>query len=241
MTASSSEDKILSVMMKNLIRGTETTTFTKISTTMGFHIRSKGFVAAWKKLIHELKYVEPATPGAAQTTGEHQLTEAGIEYASTDEYKEMVKDLNYVASTNDDHQERLKKRMLNKYARGIFDLLLKHGTLDRKEMAGMMKTKDGSHGFSYGLKKLKDDGIVIVFAGEGQKFKRKKLRLADKAFLEPSDRPETVPVDSEVLGKAIAHVKNIKHRDGPTKKKRENDDDSNNDDSPEKKKTKVES
>ena len=102
--------------------------------------------------------------------------------------------------------------MLNDYARGIFDLLLKHGTLDRKEMAGMMKTKDGSHGFSYGLKKLKDDGIVMVASSDTQKFKRKKLRLTDKAFLEPSDRPSTVPVDSKVLEEAVAYVKDIKKR-----------------------------
>ena len=162
MSTSKSEDKILSVMMQKLTQGTKTVTFEKVSNAVGFHIRSKGYVAAWKNLINELKYVEPATDGAPITTGEHQLTEAGIDFASTDEYKETVKDLNYVAKTTEDHQERLKKRMLNKYARGIFDLLLKHGNLDRYEMAGILKTKSGSHGFSYGLKKLKDDGIVKV-------------------------------------------------------------------------------
>ncbi|KAL3903730.1 MAG: hypothetical protein SGILL_010338, partial [Bacillariaceae sp.] len=240
-TMSTSEDKILSVMMQKLTQGTKTVSFEKISKTVGFHIRSKGYVAAWKKLINEMKYVEPASAGTSLTKGDHQLTEAGIDYASTDEYKEMVKDLNFVATTNEDHQERLKNRMLNDYARGIFELLLNHGALDRKEMAGMMKTKDGSHGFSYGLKKLKDDGIVMVASGGGQKFTRKKLQLSDKAFLEPSDRPSTVPVDPEVLKEAVAHVKDIKKRSGDSGKK---DTEGENEASPEtnesRKKAKVE-
>jgi hypothetical protein len=143
-------------------------------------------VAAWKYLINRLKYVEPATSGASVTTGDHRFTEEGIGYTSTDEYREMVKDLNYAATTNEDHQQRLMKRMLNDYARGIFDLLLKHGALDRKKMAGLMKTKEGSNAFSYGLKKLKDDGIVVAASGNGQKFHHTKLRLSDKHFSNPA-------------------------------------------------------
>ena len=206
------QNKILGVMMQYLMRGTETVTLTKISNDLDFHIRSKSWVAAWKSLIHDLTLVEPATSGASMANGDHRLTEKGKKHASTPEYEQYVKDMNFVPATNEDHQERIKKRLMNDYGRKVFDLLLKHGSLDRQVMAGICNTKSGSHKYSYAVKELKDKGLVDV--DPTAKGKHKMLRLTDKAFLNPDDRPEPLELDQKARDEAMAYVTNKKKRGG---------------------------
>ena len=100
----------------------------------------------------------------------------------------MLKDLNFVAQSNEDHQQRLKKRMINETGPKIFDLLLKYGSLRRLELAGLLETCEGSHKFSYALKDLRDKGLVDVASKTS---KITKLKLTDDAFLNASeDRPK---------------------------------------------------
>ena len=205
------ENEILGCMMNYLMRGTETVSFEKLSNDIGFHIRSKTWVASWKSLINDHEFVEPATSGASMATGQHRLTEKGKEHASTPEYKAYVKDLNFVPATNEDRQNRIKKRLMNDYGRKIFDLLLKHGSLDRQVMAAVLKTRSGSHKFSYALKELRDKEYVEVDTSKSSR--PQKLRLADKSFLNADeDRPEPIDLDQKVLNDAMAFSKTVKKR-----------------------------
>ena len=206
------ENKILGVMMQYLMRGTETVSLEKISKDLDFHIRSKSWVASWKSLVNDHNFVEPATSGAAMATGQHRLTEKGKEHASTPEYEQYVKDMNFVPATNEDHQKRITDRLMNDHGRSIFDLLLKHGSLDRHVMAAILKTRSGSHKFSYALKELKDKNFVDVDQNAASS-KCKKLRLTDKSFLNPeTDRPEPIEVDQQVLDEAMVFAGTKKKR-----------------------------
>lgn len=98
-----------------------------------------------------------------------------------------------------------KKKLLNDRARDIFDMLMKHGSLARSEMATILKVNDRGHAFSYGLKDLKTKNLLTA---DG-----KKVRLSDEAFLSPENRTETVDVDPEVIEKGRAIIEgNMKKR-----------------------------
>eukprot|EP00977_Amphora_coffeiformis_P028494 scaffold35468_cov237-Amphora_coffeaeformis.AAC.1 len=188
-TLSNNQNSLLANLMSYHMRGTEGASFKKCATDLNFMTRTKSWCKAWSDLL-DMGSIEPCIPGGAKTTADHRLTEGGIAQASTPEYEEFIKDKNFVATTNQDHQGRIKKR-LSKGNHGprclqIVDLYLEHGALTRMELCGILGMRSGTHSVSYALKELKEMGILDGTGSE-------KLRLSDKFFLDPSvDRPTHV-------------------------------------------------
>ena len=94
----------------------------------------------------------------------------------------------------------------------MFELLMKHGPLSRKELAAIIGMNDRSHSFSYALQQLNKLGFVESNGA-------KKLRLSDKAFLDPNNRPETTAFDQQELQKLME--KNSKPRASRKKKSKD--------------------
>lgn len=217
------EDKLLANLMQHHIGDNDAVSFEKCATDLDFMVRTKTWVAAWKGLLAQ-GFIEACAPGAALTTGNHKLTQEGIDHAATDEYKEHVKDLAIQPTTNEEHQARIKTKLMKKKEKGaqigekgaqIFDLLQEHGSLNRYEIAGIMGCKSGAHSFSYALKELRDTKIVEIDASRNKRGDQ-KLCLADKAFLTPGDRPDGEPTDPDEIAKLI----NVKKGGAGKKKKK---------------------
>ena len=212
---SNTENSLLANLMGYHMRGIDGVSFEKCGTDLGFMKRTKSWNKAWAQLL-EKGLIESVVPGGAKTTADHRLTESGKAQASTPEYEEFIKDKTFTPASNQDHQDRIKKRLVNDKSRGrgvqIFDLLLEHGPLTRKELCGILGVQSGTHSFSYALKELKDKGLID---GKGSE----KLRLSDKAFLDPSvDRPAHVS-DSETIQALLSASKYAnEHKDGGGKK-----------------------
>jgi hypothetical protein len=201
--------------MAYVMRGVDGVSFEKCAADLNFMKRTKSWNKAWTDLLTK-GFIEPSVPGGAKTTADHRLTELGKAQASTPEYEEFIKDKSFVAATNQDHQDRIKKRLVNDQVRQrsveIFDLFLEHGELTRKELCGIMGVRSGTHTFSFGLKQLKDKELV---GGKGSQ----KLRLSDKAFLNPAvDRPDHVS-DQETIDALLGNSKYAdEYKEGGDKK-----------------------
>mmetsp|Transcript_14135 Transcript_14135/g.30819 ORF Transcript_14135/g.30819 Transcript_14135/m.30819 type:complete len:257 (-) Transcript_14135:14-784(-) len=209
-TSTEREDKLLGAMLAYEMRNKPTVSFRQLSKDLNFMERTKTWRDAWEALMQEKNFIEIAKSGGSMYTGPCQLTAKGKEYAATPEYLEYQKELNFVPQDNEAHQASLKKRFTNNHARSIFDLLLKHGSLSRKELATLLRCNDRSHGFSYGLKDLK--GREIVEADESSSMKG-ALRLSDKAFMDPSDRPEeATAVEPKLLEEAQEAIQSKKKK-----------------------------
>jgi hypothetical protein len=204
------EDKLLGVMLGHIMQGRETVSFTQLSEDLGFMDRTTSWRNSWKVLFDDKKFVELAEGGKSIFKDECRMTQAGKDHAATPEYLEFMKELNFVPKTNKDHQARLKKRMLNDRAVQIFELLLKHGPLSRRELSSMLHCNDRQHKFSYGLKDLKTKNLVEVVEVDG----KKKLILSDKAFRSPEDRPKAVPIDPTILEEGVRAVESKKRSAG---------------------------
>lgn len=196
------EDKLLAGMMSYLMDGKDSVSFLQLSKDLDFMERTKSWRNSWKVLLDDKKFIEPVDPSSSTFTGDHKLTQAGKDHASTPEYVEYLKDLNFVAQSNEEHQDRIKKRLKNEKAVQIFDLLLKHGSLGRTELSTLLHCNDRSHKFSYGLQGLRKKGYVEM--------RDKKFRLTDAAFKHPSDRPEPVEVDAKDMADGKAYIESKK-------------------------------
>ena len=202
-TLSEQENSLLANLMAYHMQDVDGVSFEKCAADLGFMKRTKSWAKAWSQLI-DMGLIVSCVPGGAKTTANHCLTDAGKAQASTPEYEEFVKDKTFVAATNEDHQDRIKKRLISvknrKRCVQIFDLLLEHGSLTRKEMCSILNLRSGTHSFSYALKELKDKGLV---SGKGSE----KLVLSDKAFLDPStDRPTHVS-DQDTINALVSKSK----------------------------------
>jgi len=211
------ENTFLAKMMEHRMGGREAVTYEQLRVELGIGNRTASQLKAWKTLQNE-GYIEAATG-----KNEFKLTEKGVDYASTPEYKEMIKELNIVSATNEDHQEKIKKYLTKFPKRGgeIIDLLIKHGSLTALELAALMKLKRNSHSFSDALKELKEKGYVEVDTAPARKVKGKMIRLADKAFLSPADRKpeEILHLETDALEQAVKD--NAERKRGPPKEKKE--------------------
>ena len=166
--------------------------FAKFANDLGIHKGNKAFGTAWK-YAKENGTIEEREKGFV-------ISEKGIAQASTPEYREFLKDKNFVPQNNDEHQERIKKR-LNETGIKIFDLLQKHGPLSRFALAGMFRSKPGSKTFFYAEQTLRKKGYI-----EQDPQDKKKKRLSDKAFRKPEDRPIPVELDAKVVAEAIRYA-----------------------------------
>ena len=107
------------------------------------------------------------------------------------------------AKTNSEHQERLKKNLKKSKAIVIFDFLLKYGSLSKAELSSLVGQNSRSRGFHYSFNELKNGGYVEedpdYSAG-----KRRKFRLADKAFKAEENRPKVSDISTKQLVQEIA-------------------------------------
>jgi hypothetical protein len=212
--------------MSYLMKEKDSVSFEQLSKDLDFMVRTKSWRSSWRTLVEDKKFIEPVDPSSSMFTAEHKLTQAGKDHASTPEYKEYLKELNFVPQSNEEHQKRIKNRLINAKGREIFHLLCNHGSLTRKELSTLCKVNDRSHQFSYGLQDLRTKNYVEK--------NDNKFRLTDAAFLDASDRPEPVAVEPEDLAAGKAQIES-KTRQGtqaqtsnsaPTKgKKRKRSDD----------------
>lgn len=147
-------------------------------------------------------FIELAAGASSVFNGECLMTQAGKEHAATDEYREFIKKMDFVPQDNEQHQARIKKKLLNHRAREIFDLLMKRGSLARIEMAIILKVNDRGHAFSYGLKDLKTNNLLTA---DG-----KKIRLSDEAFLSPKIVPKRLMGSKSVAQSLTATRRNVR-------------------------------
>ena len=235
------ENALLANLMAYHMREVNGASFEKCAADLGFMKRTKSWCKAWSQLIDKGLIIS-CVPGGAKTTADHCLTDAGKAQASTPEYEEFVKDKTFVAATNEDHQDRIKKRLVNEKSRQrgiqIFDLLLEHGALTRKELCGIIGVRSGTHSFSYALKELKGKQLVV---GQGPE----KLRLSDKAFLDPStDRPSNES-DQDTIKELMSkskyadEIKEGKAKKSKNKKTKDKSTTSDDENDPEKDSTKC--
>lgn len=105
------EDKLLGAVMSYLINGKSSVTFKLLAKNLDFMERTTTWRNSWRTLIETKGFIAPIQAGASVFTGEHQMTEAGKTHASTPEYEEYLKELNFCPQTNQEHQERIKKRL----------------------------------------------------------------------------------------------------------------------------------
>jgi len=221
-TDEAKEDQLLGAMMSYNMRGIETVSFAQLAKDLDFMERTKSWRNAWKHLAEDTGFIESAE-GATSTsyTGGYRVTAEGKKHGSTPEYEEYLKELNFVPASNEQHQEHIKKRLLNKYAVKIFELLLKYGSLTRMELAMLIGCNDRMHNFSYGLQDLVKVKNLVEQDSAGTN--KSKLRLSDKAFLKPEDRPDPEDIDEAMLEEGKKKIEAKKHaaKSTETNKKKE--------------------
>ncbi len=189
-------EKLLNAVMCHRIKGNTSVTFTQIAMDLGFDERLTKWRKSWCALILDDGFIAPVEGSPpSMYTADHQLTEKGK---------------NHGPQSNQEHQERIKKRLLNDKAIQIFDWLLMYGSLGRNELALLLQCASGQHNFSYGLKDLRDRRFV-------DKNDRGKFYLTDKAFLDPTkDRPVPMELDPSLLEERAASYES-KKRNNKTK------------------------
>ena len=224
------ESKLLGNMMNHLMSGpTEGVSFRQSSKDMDFMERTKTWRDSWCKILTD-GYIEACSDGASTYTSDHKLTQKGKDYASTPEYQEYLKDMAFTPATNEEHQNRIKKRLKEqRWGPTIFDLLLEHGKLTRKELAGIIGTVDRSHRFSYGLQELVKKDLVV-------KHEKMFCILSPKAFL-AGEQPSSL--DDKRNSKLIEQLINDKMKTSGKKKNRKTADNHGSNESNTKKKQKI--
>ena len=204
---------LLSKLMEQHEMESEGISFAQILKDLGMNDRNTGWRNVWKDLIRQ-KYIEPSSmgDGGAVFTSAYKLTEAGVEIAATDEYKQArAAALANQPKTNDELHDRIKKKLMNNRAVQIFDLLHEHGSLTRTELSGILGISDRGGPFSYGLKQLKTLGYVEVDAAISSRG-NKKLCLTAKAFLSPKQATDAdVEERADQGGSAKSKSKEERH------------------------------
>ena len=207
MPTSENEAKLLGAMLQYEMRGKDTVSFRQLSKVLGFMERTKGWRNAWKQLMEGKKPIEIAE-GNAMYTEECRMTKAGKDSASTPESLEFVMEQNFVPQTNEEYQEGFQERFKKIFLRRKVDAFIRrlaHGPVSREEVVTLFKLFiDRSHQFSDHLEDLKTKGYI--------KQSGSKHRLADKSFLKPEDRPDTVDVDAMKLEEGKLAVESQKYR-----------------------------
>ena len=143
--------------------------------------------------------------GNGTFTSRYELTEKGEDHCECPRLRAMKLKIETKAKTSAEQHDKIRKLCMNNRAVAIFDLLLKHGSLTRRELAATVGISDRGAPFSYGLRQLKKLGYIVVdekIAIRG----KKSLMLSDKVFLDPKDRPEPVLIDAERMSANIEKV-----------------------------------
>ena len=157
---------ILNMLLSRYKFGILSVSLDKISRECNFHPDAKMWIDTWKTLKSE-GLVHKAGGG-----GQCSLTERGLEAAG---YVEGPP-----PTTNEEFQAQIKSALFRKKGPQIFDLLVEHGPMSRKDLAAKVGVRHGTHTFFYALKELMDYGLVGVGSEAGSKG---LLRLTKDAFL----------------------------------------------------------
>lgn len=205
-------DTILATMMAvQLKRNESSLSFVSLMKARKMNDRNTGWRNEWRTLILG-GYIQPVTSpqsskagGNGIFTAAHELTEKGEEKAGSPEQKEIKRLMETTVNTTAQEHERIRKLCMNNRTVQIFDLLLNHGSLTRKELAATIGISDRGGPFSYGLRQLKRLGYVVVDEKASERGK-KMLKLSNRAFLNPNDRPEPKPIDRVLMKANIEKV-----------------------------------
>lgn len=187
------DEILLAKLMEQHVMENDEVSFADIMKDLGMNDRNTKWRNAWKEL-KEKGYTERSInseSGPFFTSG-FRLTTTGIALAATDEYKQLKTNQ---PRTNEELHAKIKGKLMNKRGDQIFDLLLQHGSLSRKELSGLLGISDRGANFSYAFQQLKDLGYVENDpAVQG---KKKKVRLTDKAFVTPPTVANNVTPDAK--------------------------------------------
>jgi len=202
-------EKILETMLAvKLKRGNCNISFEKMMEARDMSHKNKTWRNTWRDLIEE-GFIQPATSSSNSGknglfTSNYELTDKGEDGAGSPDQKELKRLMEATVNTTKEHHARIRKLCMNNRAVQIFDILLKHGSLTRKEVAATVGINDRGGPFSYGLRGLKRLGYIVV--NETKDGGKKCLMLSDKAFIDPKDRQEPISIDSEVMSANIEKV-----------------------------------
>ena len=117
-------------------------------------------------------------------------------------YETSQEVLKKIAKRKLEHLESIKKSLKETKSVQIFCFLYEYAYLTIEMLAALVRMNPGSHSFYYSLKELQDKGFVVVEVDPNNP-KSKIFRLADKAFLNPDDRPKDDDIDIIKLSKDI--------------------------------------
>lgn len=132
------DEIMLDKLMEQHVMENDEVSFADIMKDLGMNDRNTKWRNAWKEL-KEKEYTERSInseSGPFFTSG-FRLTTTGIALAATDEYKQLKTNQ---PRTNEELHAKIKGKLMNKRGDQIFDLLLQHGSLSRKELSGLLGT-----------------------------------------------------------------------------------------------------
>ena len=177
------------LMERYLVDADSAASFVGILSGLGMNDHNTTWRNEWRGMEKE-GLIEQVEGGGPLFTSDFCLTEKGRDEASTDELKQVMKVNNAAGGnkpeTNEEFHKQIKSKLMNERGEQIFDLLLKHGSLTRKELAKHLGIADTGAYFSYALQQLKDLGYAENFSAEG--CRGKKVRLTDASFIKPPSK-----------------------------------------------------
>jgi len=201
-------DSLLSTMVNVQVkRNNSSISFVSLMKRRKMNDRNTPWRNEWRSLI-EMGFIRPAQCGPSASgsdgigngvfTATFELTQKGEDRAGTPQQKAMKRLIQTETKTTEERHAQIRNICMNNRTEQIFDLLLKYGSMSRKELAATIGISDRGAPFSYGLRQLKEFGYVVVDEKNSERG-RKALMLSEKAFVNPLDRPKKVNLDPNVL------------------------------------------
>jgi hypothetical protein len=208
-------DTLLSTMVAVQVRRNESCiSFVSLMKARKMNNRNTPWRNEWRNLIEE-GYIKPVTSkpssesseggGNGMFTGNYELTDKGEDQAGSPEQKTIKRLMETTVNTTAEEHARIRKLCMNNRTVELFDLLLNHGSLTRKELAATIGINDRGGPFSYGLRHITRLEYIVVDEKNAQRGKH-LLMVSDKAFMNPKDRQEPIPIDPETLRANIEKV-----------------------------------
>ena len=202
------DEAILASMMDRLVkRNSSSVSFADIMKARKMNDRNTAWRNMWKLLI-DRGDIQPSKSksdsdkeSAPVFTSKYELTDQAVDRVATEEQKELKRLMESDVASTEEHHQRIRKICMNKRAVQVFDLLLKHGSYNRKELAATLGINDRGATFHYGLQQLMQLEFVV-----SDPSKKGNIVLSEKSFLLPEDRPEPIPLDPEELAVAMDKV-----------------------------------
>ena len=206
-TTSCAENILSTMMAARLKRNKSSISFEAMMEIRKMNNRNTGWRNEWRNLIGD-GYIQPSKStkggGTAIFTSDYELTEKGEDRVGSPDQKKLKELMDATVNTTEEQHARIREICMNNRAVQIFDVLLKHGSLTRKELAATIGISDRGAPFSYGLRQLKHHGFIVN--DETKNGRVKYLMVSDAAFINPKDRPEPILIDPNVMSANIEKV-----------------------------------